>query len=251
MICQWIAGYRGLIHLARESKYINTVPAHVVYQGDEFDYQLGTERYITHKPDYSNAKRESKGVTHVYAVAFDKDGKVFDFEVMSKAQVDEIEAKVKSKKVWGPHWDEQARKTVQRRLAKRLPMSPAMALAVDLDNKASVGETVLHDTVVEAIEHESKSATENLADGLAEQAGVATEVIPEDGDFIKLIDKYVPLKTHSEDFERLRFEYSSEVVGELNDEERLRAISELERELMEMPDAVVPKKKKRAETKEG
>lgn len=131
-VCQLIIGYRGLIELARRSGNISTIEARVVRQGDEFDYQQGTEQFIRHRP----GENENAAITHVYAIAVLADGGK-QFEVMTKRQVDRI---AKNSPVWKQHYDEMARKTVVRRLCKYLPLSPDLMKAAEFEDEYEVVE---------------------------------------------------------------------------------------------------------------
>jgi hypothetical protein len=58
---------------------------------------------------------------------------------MTRAQVDTIKGSTQSKGKWGPwkdHYEEMARKTVVRRIAKYLPLTPELADAFALEDEA-------------------------------------------------------------------------------------------------------------------
>ena len=114
---QFIIGYRGLIELARRSGNIVSIEAHVVRRGDLFRCRLGTEGFIEHEPNWETD--ELGEMFCVYAVAKFKDGG-HQFEVMTRAQVDAIRRSSKAGNFgpWKDHYDEMARKSVVRRLAK-------------------------------------------------------------------------------------------------------------------------------------
>jgi len=127
----FIPGYRGLLELARRSGHVKSISAHVVKDGDEFHYQLGLEPKLEHRPG------EKRGDTrYVYAVVHYKDGG-YDMEVMSRDEVEQIRKRSRAANngPWVTDWDEMARKTVLRRLAKRIPMSVELAQAVAQDER--------------------------------------------------------------------------------------------------------------------
>lgn len=119
---QFIVGYRGLIDLARRSGNIKSIEAHVVREGDHFLCRLGTESRLEHTPNWA-ADTLGKMVA-VYAVAHFRDGG-YQFEVMTKAQVDAIRRSSKAGNFgpWKDHYEEMSRKTAVRRLAKYLPLT--------------------------------------------------------------------------------------------------------------------------------
>lgn len=122
--CQFIAGYRGLAKLARNSGEIEIVEAHPVYPGDKFVVRRGTVSELVHEPDYMSGEDRGDKAVCYYALARYKSGAV-QFEVMTRAQIEQIMRSTQSKGEYGPwldHFDEQARKTCIRRLAKSLPL---------------------------------------------------------------------------------------------------------------------------------
>ena len=122
--CQFIAGYRGLAKLARNSGEIEIVEAHPVYPGDKFVVRRGTVTDLIHEPDYQSGGDRTSGATCYYAMARYKSGAV-QFEVMTRGQIEAIMRSTQSEGKYGPwldHFDEQARKTCIRRLAKSLPL---------------------------------------------------------------------------------------------------------------------------------
>jgi len=60
-----VPGYLGLKELAYRSGMISSIEAAAVYKDDEFDYELGTDKFIKHKPSDS----PYGGIpTHVYCI---------------------------------------------------------------------------------------------------------------------------------------------------------------------------------------
>ena len=156
---QFIIGYRGLIDLARRSGQLSSIEAHVVYENDEFECQFGLNPVLNHKRDFS----VKKGVMiAVYAVARFRDAaNCYQYEVMSKEEVDKIRALSKTKEFgpWVDHYDEMARKTVVRRLCKYLPLTVEMQNAFRADNdtvtdKTSANTIDLEPEFVEELEKE-------------------------------------------------------------------------------------------------
>jgi recombination protein RecT len=128
----FIAGYRGLVDLARRSGQVQSVSARVVRDGDEFGYAFGLEPKLDHKPAGSD-----EPVTHVYAVIRYKDGG-YDFDVMTKTEVDAVRrrSKASGSGPWVTDYAEMAKKTVLRRLLKTAPMSVEYQQAVSNDEQA-------------------------------------------------------------------------------------------------------------------
>lgn len=123
---QWMPMYQGLLKKVRNSGELASITAEVVYSKDAFDYELGDEPRITHKPALGDRGKPIAA----YAVARLKDGAIYR-EVMSVEQIERIRAVSRSgdneNGPWVQWWDEQARKTVLRRLSKYLPQSTDLA----------------------------------------------------------------------------------------------------------------------------
>ena len=132
----FIIGYKGLIELARRSGQISELYAYPVYAADHFNFTLGLHRNIDHQPAVDGEPAD-KDLVAVYAVAKFKDGGT-DFEVMTRGQVDAIRkrSKASGNGPWVTDYAEMARKTVLKRLCKRLP------LAVETQTALAQDETI-------------------------------------------------------------------------------------------------------------
>lgn len=121
-ICHPETGYRGEITLLHRSDKIRYVSAQVVYEGEPFDYQEGTDRYIRHKPLGLTA--DSARITHAYAIAELTNGGI-NFVVLPKIKIDYHKSFSQNQKPGGPwdkHYDAMAKKTAILQLKKVLPM---------------------------------------------------------------------------------------------------------------------------------
>lgn len=138
-------GYKGMLDLARRSGTIVSLSTRIVYANDSFKLKYGINETLDHIP----TDEDEKGVmTHVYAIAHLKGGG-YQFEVMSKKDIDKIKNKhSRGGDIWTNHYEEMAKKTVIRRLFKYLPVSIELQKAVSLDemqenNLNQVNETIL------------------------------------------------------------------------------------------------------------
>jgi recombination protein RecT len=118
---QYMPMIGGILKKIRNSGELASISAQVAYSADFFEYELGDEEKITHKP-FMGLERGTP--IAVYAVAKTKDGAIYR-EVMSVSDVEKVRASSRAGKfgAWVDWWDEMARKTVIRRLSKRLPTS--------------------------------------------------------------------------------------------------------------------------------
>lgn len=142
--CTLIIGFKGMIDLARRSGQVSTIKATAVHKGDYFEYEEGLDPKLVHRPKPDNHKSE---ITHVYAVCKLRDGSS-QFEVMTFAQVKEIQAKSRSGKSgpWVQHFEEMAKKTVIRRLFKMMPVSVEIQRAVSIDEQQDAGVAQMFET---------------------------------------------------------------------------------------------------------
>lgn len=138
---QLILGYKGMIDLARRSGHIVNIHGDVVYEGDEFSFEYGSEQHLKHRP-------KGKRATPLYAYCHAKltDGEAFvvlpwDEVIAIRDASQGYKTAVKYGKKdspWIAHQHEMAAKTAVRALFKYLPISIEMdggklgdALAVD------------------------------------------------------------------------------------------------------------------------
>lgn len=139
-------GYRGLIKLGRQSGEISMIYAHEVHKNDVFECNLGDHKSLTHKPDVFGDRGDIVGY---YAVVKYSDGES-DFEPLTVAQAHAIrdrsdgwkaykDGKIKSTP-WSTDEVEMSKKTVIRRLTKRIPQSPELAEAINIEDAAEHSE---------------------------------------------------------------------------------------------------------------
>lgn len=144
--CTLIIGYRGFIDLARRSGEIDTIEAHVVRKNDTFKVAYGLEPSLFHEPCLSGDPGE---MVLVYAIARLKDGGR-QVEVMTRVEVEKIRNRSRSGRngPWVTDFDEMARKTVVRRLAKYLPLTPEAMTHIAREDAAESGQNYIDiDTV--------------------------------------------------------------------------------------------------------
>ena len=121
---QWMPMYQGLLKKVRNTGELLSISANVVYERDQFDYELGDNERIVHKPAIGDRGQPIAA----YAIAHLKGGGI-EREVMDANAIRQVQAMSRSTgedSAWMKWPDEQARKTVIRRLYKRLPSSTEM-----------------------------------------------------------------------------------------------------------------------------
>lgn len=136
---QFIAGWKGLVKMARRSREVLSIGAEVVHEHDLFTLRLGTDPIINHEP----ARGDRGQVIGAYAVARLKNGGR-ELEYMDIQQLDAVrriaEARGKSP-AWAAWSDEMQRKTVIRRLCKRLPLGQDYFVAGQLEQAHDDGQS--------------------------------------------------------------------------------------------------------------
>ncbi|PKD98568.1 recombination protein RecT [Macrococcoides caseolyticum] len=167
---QFIIGYKGMIDLARRSGHIKSIYAHAVYSNDEFDYELGLESKLVHKPTMNADKGEFVGA---YAVAHFKDGG-YQFEFMSKADIEKRKGRSKAANSkfspWTSDYEEMAKKTVVRHMWKYLPISVEVQQQVAYDEGtgkdiSKIKDVTPDDTMLEAPDYELLDITDENTEG--------------------------------------------------------------------------------------
>jgi recombination protein RecT len=113
----------GILKKVRNSGDLGSITPEIVYEKDEFEYWVDEKGpHLKHRPALLLPDRgEPLGA---YAVAITKDGASY-IEFMTRQQIDDVASMSRSKDgPWkGKFASEMAKKTVMRRLSKRLPMS--------------------------------------------------------------------------------------------------------------------------------
>lgn len=140
---QYMPMYSGILKKVRQSEELAFIDANVVYQNDVFEYELGDEAQIKHKPHLGADDRGP--IIAAYCIAKLKDGTVYR-EVMSFHDIEKVRKSSKAgalsakeagyrknkeagkkegdpKGIWESWYEEMAKKTVFRRIAKWLPQS--------------------------------------------------------------------------------------------------------------------------------
>lgn len=138
---QFQIGYLGLRDMAERHGDVEDGDAQIVYELDEFDYELGDNPSITHKPHKGQSRG---GPSYYYAWAKPKNGKI-KIAVMSHAEVEEHRDKFvrKSKSgefspMWVKTFDAAAIKTVIRKCYKLVARSPQLREAIALDEMQEI-----------------------------------------------------------------------------------------------------------------
>lgn len=129
---QYMPMISGLLKLVRNSGELLSITSQLVYEADVFKYYVNEEgEHLSHEPNMLATERGK--MIGAYALAKTKDGGVY-IEVMNAKQLEDVKNSSRSK-AFGP-WagafqSEMHRKSVLKRLIKRLPLSTDIELEED------------------------------------------------------------------------------------------------------------------------
>lgn len=152
--CQYMPMVGGLIKRMKNSGELSTISAGVCYEHDEFDFVMGDDERLTHRP---KLRGERGKPVLAYAIAKFKDGGI-QREVMTVDEIEKVRAVSKTGRSgpWVQWWDEMAKKTVIHRLAKRVPTSSDIEKLMQRDVKV----------MVEGHDEEDESPAPSLVDSI-------------------------------------------------------------------------------------
>jgi recombination protein RecT len=143
-----ILGYKGLITLLMRSSKVKKIWSEVVYEDDDFEYELGLEPKLLHTPNHHSV-RNSKNIKCIYACAkIDND---VIFKVMFKNEIQNIinMSKVPNELFFNDKKDPEqwmAKKTVLKQLAKLMPKDDdRLKKAVSMDDNIEGGGYLIMD----------------------------------------------------------------------------------------------------------
>jgi recombination protein RecT len=121
-MAQWMPMIGGILKKVRNSGKLATITARVVYGGDHFRYWVDDDgEHVDFEPSDSPDKSI---VRRVFAMAKTTDGELY-VEPLTADDIEKIRSVSRSrdKGPWVDWWEEMAKKSALRRLAKRLPNS--------------------------------------------------------------------------------------------------------------------------------
>lgn len=144
-----VLGYKGLITLLLRSDKIKKIWTEVVYEEDDFVYEMGLEPKLVHIPNH-DADRTPNNIKFVYACAKLEDNEV-TFKVMSKKEIQAIIdiLKVPNELYFNAKKDPEnwmIKKVVLKQLAKTLPkQDDRLKKAISTDDNIEGGAYLIVD----------------------------------------------------------------------------------------------------------
>jgi len=163
---QYQRGYQGLVELVMRAGEVDDIKAYPLHKNDQFTLRRGYEEVLEHIPNISDPG-EVVGFYAYYLKANGRRG----CEFMTKADVDKVRARSKSKDngPWVTDYSEMGRKTVLKRLCKHLRKSVKALSAIEEEDAIEFGDATGIDlnlgALPEATEpQDAAPATEPAAD---------------------------------------------------------------------------------------
>ena len=136
MVAQWNPMFAGIRKRARELDGI-IIDAQVVVDGDDFEFELGDNPFIKHKPAVrAEAVEAAKGVA-AYAIFRHPTDGILHREVMWKPEVFATmnQSRAKGSLMWTVFWTEGWKKACGRRGSKSVPMSAPLQQIIQRDDE--------------------------------------------------------------------------------------------------------------------
>lgn len=130
-VCTLVPDYKGLIQLALKSKIVTAITLETVCENDDFQWDRGV--ITRHTVDWRNPRGEAYAWYAIAKMAGGAEACV----VLPREEVEAIRARAKKgpkQSPWDTDFNEMAKKTCFKRLAKVLPLTPEFAEAERMEN---------------------------------------------------------------------------------------------------------------------
>lgn len=187
MDCTYMPMVRGLLKQLHNTGEVQNIQRAVVYEGDSFDYQQGTDPFIRHRPDDEG---KPGAITHAYVVIRLKGSDIPYTRVWPRHRIDKVRAVAKTKKIWDAWYEEKAMVVVIRNLIKDLPLSSErLNSIIESDNAQYVLEQDVDDGLDAQGKPRALTNMENANPAALEQMDQETgEVIDADAEEVDTSD---------------------------------------------------------------
>ena len=175
---QWMPMVFGVLKKIRNSGEVALITARVVYGGDRFRYWIDEEgEHVFYEPA---DEPDTNTVRRVFAMAKTKDGELY-VEPLTPKGIEKIRSVSKSKDrgPWVEWWEEMAKESAIRRLAKRLPMSTGLDDLMRRDDALYDLESTREETKQETKQPKLAAMLDQIAGQLMAEKPAAAAV--EDG----------------------------------------------------------------------
>lgn len=137
-----IIGYKGMLALMKRLDAVSHVDAAVVYDCDEFDYMLGLNPQLHHRPDIG--RDEDAKLIGAYAVCIYENGER-QMYVMPKVEIERLKRQYqgnRSDSPWKDWTDRMARKSAIRQLFSLVGTDDVMTKAALISDREFMGQHI-------------------------------------------------------------------------------------------------------------
>lgn len=142
----FLPGYKGVVKLMRNSSQLKNIQAYPVYEKDDFEYRLGLNPVLDHRP---TTQKEKGAITHFYCVVKLHDGGL-QFTVMSDQEMKDhrqefsqafryAESEKKYDSPWHTDYVAMGCKTVIIKTAKLCPISKDVQNVIAINEATEIG----------------------------------------------------------------------------------------------------------------
>lgn len=146
---QFIPMYQGLIELARNSGEIVDIFPATVYEYDDYQYELGLNRNLTHRVNLDGDR--GKPIAYYAVVELKTGAKTFGAGPMTVKEMEAVKARSRANSgPWYTDFEPMAWKTVIKRVLKFCPQSAELAQAIEIDNDNDFGDDAIDMGTIEA-----------------------------------------------------------------------------------------------------
>lgn len=170
--------YKGEIELMHRSPLVRKVVTNAVYENDFFDYEYGSKQFLRHRPATGNKGK----LIAAYCQVFFENG-TDDFVICDQEMAEYAKSKSEAKNSEYSPWNKPGEvhwmwiKTAVHRMAKRIPKSPELQRAINLNSASDEGREQ-ETTYDHTIDVEFSRIAEEVESGNEEQSG-AIDITPE------------------------------------------------------------------------
>lgn len=178
VMCTYMPMTAGILKKVRNSGELASITSQLVYSEDKFDYWIDSKgEHLEHRPNLFATSGRGE-VVGAYALATTTSGAVY-IEVMTIDQLEQVRnsSRAKDSGPWKDWASEMYRKTVIKRLAKRLPMSTDVELVIRREDEDLYGfdESETNNTPVN---NDNPSRTERLVSEAFQEPEEPVDVTP-------------------------------------------------------------------------
>lgn len=173
--CTLQVGYKGFLHLARQTGHFREIDAVLVFEKDKIEVTRDPRPHIYHRPELFTPGPE----VGAYAYAITSSSEIA-FEWMNRAELDKIASSPKAGPVWKTWYGQMCLKSVIKRFLKTQPLSPTLVKAFEHEESQEVPALASAAVSAEAPGPRPATRSEALAASLMDRGASKGKDVPPD-----------------------------------------------------------------------